>query len=112
MQGIKASKNRNLSSINHITKQGCRVCNISAPNQVLSITPGKRHKINGKHRKRKNQKIAKILNGAKPRDLGQIFEVPPKIAINLKVAQRIGYKPTLDVLNSADEIYDEIETVN
>ncbi len=54
--------------------------------------------------------IAKILNGAKPRRLDQLFEDPPKIAINLKTAEIIGYDPPVDVLGAADEIYQEIET--
>jgi len=54
--------------------------------------------------------IAKVLNGAKPRDIDQIFEEPPKIAINLKTAEVIGYNPPVDVMLAADEIYQEIET--
>lgn len=54
--------------------------------------------------------MAKILNGAKPRELGQVFEEPPKIAINLKTAELIGYDPPVDVLTAADEIYQEITT--
>lgn len=54
--------------------------------------------------------IAKILNGAKPRDLDQVFESPPKIAINLATASIIGYDPPVDVLGAADEIFQEIET--
>jgi ABC-type uncharacterized transport system substrate-binding protein len=53
--------------------------------------------------------IAKIFNGAKPRQLDQLFEDPPKIAINLKTAEIIGYDPPVDVLGAADEIYQEIE---
>jgi ABC-type uncharacterized transport system substrate-binding protein len=52
--------------------------------------------------------IAKILNGAKPRDLDQIFEDPTSISINLKTAKIIGYDPPLDVMSIADEIYYEI----
>lgn len=52
--------------------------------------------------------IAKIFNGAKPRDLEQIFEDPPRIAINLKAAKMIGYDPPVDILGSADEVYDTI----
>ncbi len=55
------------------------------------------------------QTMAKIFNGAKPRDLGQLFEDPPKIAINLKTAELIGYDPPVDVLTAADEIFDKIE---
>jgi ABC-type uncharacterized transport system substrate-binding protein len=54
--------------------------------------------------------ISKVLNGAKPRDLDQVFEEPPKIAINLKTAEIIGYNPPVDVMLAADEIFQEIET--
>lgn len=53
--------------------------------------------------------MAKIFNGAKPRQLEQIFQDPPKIAINLKTAQIIGYDPPMEVLGLADETYQEIE---
>lgn len=53
--------------------------------------------------------MAKIFNGAKPRDIGQLFEDPPKIAINLKTAELIGYDPPVDVLSAADEIFEDIE---
>lgn len=56
--------------------------------------------------------IAKIFNGAKPRQIDQLFEDPPKIAINLKTAEIIGYDPPVDVLGAADEIYQEIESSN
>lgn len=46
--------------------------------------------------------IAKIFNGAKPRDLNQIFEDPTRISINLKTAKIIGYDPPLDVMSIAD----------
>jgi len=52
--------------------------------------------------------IAKIFNGAKPRDLEQVFEDPPRIAINLKAAQTIGFDPTVEILGAADEVYEEI----
>ena len=53
--------------------------------------------------------MAKIFNGAKPRDIGQLFEGPPKIAINLKTAELIGYDPPVDVLSAADDIFEDIE---
>jgi ABC-type uncharacterized transport system substrate-binding protein len=53
--------------------------------------------------------IAKILNGAKPRQLPQLFEEPPKVAINLKTAETIGFDPPVDILLAADEIFQEIE---
>ncbi len=52
--------------------------------------------------------IAKILKGAKPRELPQLFEEPPKIAINLKTAEVIGFDPPVDILLAADEIFQEI----
>ncbi|MDM8516576.1 ABC transporter substrate binding protein [Desulfobacterales bacterium HSG16] len=52
--------------------------------------------------------IAKIFNGAKPRQINQLFEDPPKIAINLKTAEIIGYDPPVDVLGASDEIYQDI----
>ncbi|MBF0224439.1 MAG: ABC transporter substrate-binding protein [Desulfobacterales bacterium] len=52
---------------------------------------------------------AKIFNGAKPRELPQLFADPPKIAINLATAEIIEYDPPVDILGAADEIYQEIE---
>lgn len=54
--------------------------------------------------------LAKILNGAKPNQLNQIFEDPPKIAINLKTAEIVGFDPPVVILGAADEIYKEIVT--
>ncbi len=53
--------------------------------------------------------IAKILNGAKARSLEQVFEDPPKIAINLKTAELIQFDPPVDMLLAADEIFEQIE---
>ena len=50
-----------------------------------------------------------MFNGAKPRQIGQLFEEPPRIAINLKTAEIIGFDPPVDVLGAADEIYQEIK---
>jgi ABC-type uncharacterized transport system substrate-binding protein len=55
---------------------------------------------------------AKIFNGAKARELNQIFEDPKKIALNIKTALLIGYDPPVDVLGAADEIYEEIAKAN
>lgn len=54
------------------------------------------------------ESIAKILNGAKPRQLNMVFEDPPKLAINLKTAKIIGYDPPIDVLGASDEIYGDL----
>ncbi len=53
--------------------------------------------------------IAKVFNGAKPRQLAQRWADPAKIAINLKTAQQIGFDPPVDILLAADEIYEEIQ---
>jgi len=51
---------------------------------------------------------AQIFNGAKPRQLNQVFEEAQKIAINLKTAEIIGFYLHADILAAADEIYREI----
>ena len=55
--------------------------------------------------------MTRILNGAKPRDLNQLFEEAPDIAINLKTAETIGLYLYADVLAAADELYRSIEPV-
>ena len=55
--------------------------------------------------------VARILNGAKPRDVPQIFEGHQEIAINLETARRIGFHFPLDILAGAKEIYEQIESV-
>ncbi|MCB1743901.1 MAG: ABC transporter substrate-binding protein [Gammaproteobacteria bacterium] len=52
--------------------------------------------------------VAKVLNGAKPGALSQLFEEKPNIAINLKTAELIGLYLYADVLAAADELYHEI----
>ena len=49
--------------------------------------------------------IARIFNGAKPRQLSQIWIDPAKIAINLATARAIGFDPPVDILLAADEVY-------
>lgn len=53
------------------------------------------------------QIIAKVFNGAKPNQLVQLFEEPPKIAINLKTAEIIGFNPPIVLLGATDEIFSE-----
>ena len=50
--------------------------------------------------------IARILNGASPRALSQLWVDPPKIALNLSTARRIGFDPPVDILLAADEVYE------
>lgn len=49
--------------------------------------------------------MARIFNGAKPGNLNQIFEDPKHIAINLKTAKTINFKPPKGLLKVADTIY-------
>lgn len=53
--------------------------------------------------------LAKMFNGAKPGELPQLFEEPPKIAINIKTAEVIGFNPPVDIMLAADEIFNDIE---
>ena len=55
------------------------------------------------------QTFAKILNGAKPRDLPQKFESPLDIVINLESAKKIGFRFPLDILAGAFEMYETIK---
>ncbi len=50
-----------------------------------------------------------ILNGARPRDLNQVFEEPKSIALNLEAARRIGFEIPPGLIAVADAVYDEIE---
>jgi ABC-type uncharacterized transport system substrate-binding protein len=56
--------------------------------------------------------FAKVFNGARPNQINQLFEEPPKIAINLKTAEVIGYNPSLVILGAADEIFNDIINPN
>ncbi|MBF6616713.1 MAG: hypothetical protein ITG07_08315 [Candidimonas sp.] len=53
--------------------------------------------------------MARILNGAQPRALSQLWVDPPKIALNLATTRAIGFDPPVDILLAADEVY---ETAN
>ncbi|HTJ98251.1 MAG TPA: ABC transporter substrate binding protein [Bordetella sp.] len=50
--------------------------------------------------------IARIFNGARPRQLNQIWIDPAKIALNLETARLIGFDPPVDILLAADEVYE------
>lgn len=54
--------------------------------------------------------FAQIFNGAKPRELNQVFEEKQNFAINLKTAESIGFYLHADIIAAADEIYRKIET--
>lgn len=50
--------------------------------------------------------MARVLNGATPRQLSQLWIDPPKIALNLATARDIGFDPPVDILLAADEVYE------
>lgn len=52
--------------------------------------------------------VAKVLDGAKPREVNQIFEGPLGLAINLKMAMLIGWNPPFEILAAVDEIHQQI----
>ncbi len=54
--------------------------------------------------------FAKVFNGARPNQLDQLFEEPPKIALNLKTAEIIGINPSLMLLGATDELFHDIAT--
>lgn len=51
--------------------------------------------------------IARIFNGAKPRDLEQRWYAPAKLAINLETARVIGYTPPVEIMLAADQVYEK-----
>jgi len=55
--------------------------------------------------------IAKVFNGAKPRELNQIFELPAKIAFNKAAARSVDIRDDIYhlLLKTADEVYEKIE---
>jgi ABC-type uncharacterized transport system substrate-binding protein len=53
--------------------------------------------------------IAKVLNGARPGDLPQVYKEPKRLAINLAVAELIGYEVPSGLVTSADQVFTEIE---
>lgn len=52
--------------------------------------------------------FAKVFNGAKPNQIGQLFQEPPKLAINLMTAEIIGFDPPMVILGASDEIFRDI----
>ncbi len=53
--------------------------------------------------------IAKVLNGAEPNQLTQLYEEPPKIALNLKTAEIIGFDPPIVLMGATDEFFEDIK---
>jgi len=55
------------------------------------------------------QNIGRIINGAKPRDLKQVFEGSSTVVLNMKTAENIGLYINADLLAAADKLYWQIE---
>lgn len=55
--------------------------------------------------------LKKILEGTKPRDIGQTFEGPLGLALNLEMARLIGWNPPFEILVAVDLVYQEIQSV-
>lgn len=53
--------------------------------------------------------MAKIFNGAQPRELSQIFSPPVRTIINMKTALEIGFEVPSELLDISDQIYTKIE---
>jgi len=56
-------------------------------------------------------KVIKILQGEKARNFPIVFAPGPRLAVNLAAAKKIGWDPPIDILASADQVYNEIKTL-
>lgn len=54
-------------------------------------------------------RIIRVLNGREPGTLSQVFENTPALALNLEVAEKIGYQPPFEILLVTDKIYFSIK---
>lgn len=55
------------------------------------------------------ESVSKVMAGARPRDVGQVFESPLGLAINLKMAMLIGWNPPFEILAAVDAIYQDLK---
>jgi len=55
------------------------------------------------------QNIGRIINGAKPRELKQLFDASSSVVLNMKTAENIGFYLNADLLAAADKLYWQIE---
>ncbi|WP_432471004.1 ABC transporter substrate binding protein [Amphritea sp. HPY] len=55
------------------------------------------------------QNIGRIINGAKPRNLNQVFEGSSNVLLNMKTAEDIGLYLNAELLAAADKLYWQIE---
>ncbi len=73
---------------------------------LLSISKKKGFKPAGRHFA---SLLARIFNGAKPRELNQVFEDEQSVAMNIKTAEIIGFYLHADIIAAVEEIYRDIE---
>lgn len=55
------------------------------------------------------EQILKALNGEALTQIPQMFSDTPAIALNIKVANLIGYKPSFEIMLVADKVYSDIK---
>lgn len=55
------------------------------------------------------EQMTKFLTGVPANKLNQVFGDTPSIALNIEVANKIGYKPPFDIMLVADKVYTEIK---
>ncbi len=55
--------------------------------------------------------MARILNGERPRDIGQILPDPHEVRINIETARRIGFHFPIDIISDAQETIQTIENL-
>jgi len=72
---------------------------------LLSLSLSSRHTAFGQFHA---ETIAKIFNGARPRDLPLQYEEPMRVSINIATARLIGFSPPPEIFAMADEIFYEI----
>jgi ABC-type uncharacterized transport system substrate-binding protein len=53
-------------------------------------------------------KVVRILKGEQPGSLPMEDNAVPKISINLSVAAKIGFDPSVEILGASDEIFDKV----
>ena len=53
--------------------------------------------------------IVKVMDGIRPRDVGQVFDSAIGLAINLEMARLIYWDPPFEILLAADAIYQDIK---
>ena len=56
--------------------------------------------------------VLEILEGKKPHEISQYYNSPLTLAINLKTASLLDWKPPFEILVAVDTVFQNIETVS